>query len=398
MVNCSFWLIQQNFKMRKNIILAGVLMGMLVVGGGGYWLGKRDGGAAPGHAAKPGPVAPASSVLVEAVAVQTSRLAQAITAVGSLRSDESITIRPEVAGRISEIGFAEGQRVAKDSLLIRFDTSVQRAELQQAEANLGLAKSRLDRARDLFTKNFISAQARDEAESNFRVAQAAYDLAQARMTKLEIRAPFSGLVGLRQVSVGDYVKDGQDIANLEAIDPLKVDFRVPEIYLKQVAAGQGLQISLDAFPSQTFNGRVFAINPLIDANGRSIVVRAIVNNADARLRPGMFARVKLLTSDSRESMTIPEQALVPAGDDFYVFKVADGKAVRTKVEIGQRQTGIVEITGGLANQDIVVTAGQIKIRDGSKVNVAQPAAGAATARDDGKAGAGSKPAPASGKS
>ena len=351
--------------------------------------GKRDGGAAPVAGAnitatKAGPVSPANIVLVEAAKIQTARLAQAITAVGSLRSDESITIRPEVAGRISEIGFAEGKQVVKGSLLIRFDTSVQRAELQQAEANLALSRSRLDRARDLFNKNFISAQARDEAESNFKVAQATYDLAQARMTKLEIRAPFSGLVGLRQVSVGDYVKDGQDIANLEAIDPLKVDFRVPEIYMKQVAAGQAMQIALDAFPSQTFTGRVFAINPLVDANGRSIVVRAVVNNADARLRPGMFARVKLLTSDSRESMTIPEQALVPAGDDFYVFKVTDGKAIRTKVEIGQRQTGIVEITGGLANNDIVVTAGQIKIRDGSNVKVAEPATGATTASDDAK--------------
>ena len=386
--------------MRKKLILAGAISSLLVVGGSGYWLGVRDGNARPQPAAgapasKPG--SPVGAVMVEAVTVQSSRLAQAITAVGSMRSDESITIRPEIAGRISEIGFAEGQRVAKGSLLIRFDTSVQRAELQQAEANLGLAKSRLDRARDLFTRNFISAQARDEAESNYQVAQATHQLSLARLTKLEIRAPFSGLVGLRQVSVGDYVKDGQDIANLEAIDPLKVDFRVPEIHMKQVAAGQTLQISLDAFPAQTFSGRVFAINPLVDANGRAIVVRAIVNNADARLRPGMFARVRLITSDSRESMTIPEQALVPAGDDFFVFKVNDGKAVRTKVEIGQRQTGVVEVIAGLVSRDVVVTAGQMKIRDGSSVNIVQPAAGAATANDDGKAGA-NKTAPASRKS
>lgn len=386
--------------MKKKIIAISAVAGLFIVGGAGYWLGKRDSGTAPVAgvpAPKAGTAAPGNAVQVEAAMIQTSRLAHAITAVGSLRSDESITIRPEVSGRISEIGFAEGQRVAKDSLLIRFDTSVQRAELQQAEANLALAKSRLDRARDLYTKNFISAQARDEAESNFQVAQATHDLARARMTKLEIRAPFSGLVGLRHVSVGDYVKDGQDIANLEAIDPLKVDFRVPEIYMKQVTSGQAMQIALDAFPNQTFNGRIFAINPLVDANGRSIVVRAIVSNADARLRPGMFARVKLLTSDSRETMTLPEQALVPAGDDFYVFKVAGGKAVRTKVEIGQRQTGIVEIIGGLTNNDVVVTAGQMKIRDGSSVTIAEPAAAAvatpapASAREDAKPVAG-KPA------
>ena len=309
-------------------------------------------------------------IAVEATKVKPVRMAQGLTAVGSLRSDESVTIRPEVPGRISEIGFREGQRVAKGAMLIRFDTSVQRAELEQAAANLGLSKSRIERSRDLFNKGFISAQARDEAESNFKVAQATYDLSQARLTKLEIKAPFSGIVGLRMVSIGDYVKDGQDIVNLEEIDPLKVDFRIPEIYLKQVAAGQSLQITLDAFPNQTFQGKVFAINPLVDTNGRSIVIRAMVKNTESRLRPGMFARVRLLFSDERDAVAVPEQSLIPVGDDQYLFKVVDGRAQRFKVEIGQRREGQVEILQGLVAGDLVVTAGQLKLRDGTLVKIA----------------------------
>ena len=311
--------------------------------------------------------------MVDAIKVKSVRMAQGLTAVGSLRSDESVTIRPEVAGRISEIGFREGQRVAKGSTLIRFDASVQRAELAQAEANLGLSKSRIERSRDLFNKGFISAQARDEAESNFKVAQATYDLSQARLTKLEIKAPFSGIVGLRTVSIGDYVKDGQDIVNLEEIDPLKVDFKIPEIYLKQVAVSQSLQITLDAFPNQTFQGKVFAINPLVDTNGRSIVIRATVKNTDARLRPGMFARVRLLFSNERDSVAVPEQSLIPVGDEQYLFKVVDGRAQRFKVEIGQRRDGQVEVLQGLVAGEVVVTAGQLKLRDGSQVKIADEA-------------------------
>ena len=302
--------------------------------------------------------------------MQATKLAQSITAVGSLRSDESVVIRPEISGRVAEILFAEGARVAKGAPLIRLDASVQRAELAQAEANLSLNKSKLDRALDLQKKGFISSQAKDEADNNFKVAQASHDLALAKLTKLEIKAPFSGTVGLRSVSVGDYIRDGQDIANLEALDPLKVDFRVPEIFLKQVASGQALQVNLDAFPNQSFEGKVLAINPLLDANGRSIVIRAVVKNADARLRPGMFARVRLLTSYVQDAMTIPEQALLPQGEEFYVFRVVDGRAARIKVEIGQRREGVVEILRGLGKDDVIVTAGQLKIRDGAAVKIA----------------------------
>ncbi len=365
--------------MKKVLPWIGTIAALALVGGASFWAGRSQNAGSPSapaaataasatNAAK-GPSGPPPAI-VEVASAQLTKLAQGITAVGSLRSDESVVLRPEVAGRVAEILFREGQPVKKGASLVRFDASVQRAELQQAEANLSLSKSKVDRAVDLQKKGFLSAQAKDEAENNFRVTQAAYDLAAAKLTKLEIKAPFNGTMGLRMVSVGDYIRDGQDIANLEAIDPLKVDFRVPEIFFKQVTSGQSLQVTLDAIPNKTFEGKVLAINPLVDTNGRSIVIRAIVRNADARLRPGMFARVRLLTNDSQDGLTIPEQALVSAGDEFFVYKVTDNRAQRTKIEIGQRREGIVEIVRGLVKDDIVVIAGQLKIRDGAPVKTA----------------------------
>ena len=245
-----------------------------------------------------------------------------------------------------------------------------RARGAPAKANYVLAKQKFDRAVDLAKRNFISGQAKDEAENNVKVAEASVQLAEAKLAKTDIRAPFSGIIGLRSVSVGDYVKEGADLVNLEAIDPLKVDFRVPETYLGQVQVGQSLQIALDALPGKTYQGKVTAVNPLIDAAGRSIIIRAQVGNQDTTLRPGMFARVRLITRAERDAMMLPEEALVPQGTDKYVFRVSDGKVTRVKVETGQRRDGKVEIVNGVNKDDVIVTAGQLKLRDGVSVRVA----------------------------
>jgi membrane fusion protein (multidrug efflux system) len=261
-------------------------------------------------------------------------------------------------------------------VLVRLDDSVQKADLERARANLTLSKSKYERARDLRAQGFISSQAKDEAENNLKVAQADVELAAARLAKTEVKASFGGIIGLRSVSIGDYVKEGQDMVNLEEIDPLKVDFRIPEVFLSQVKAGQVLQITMDALPDRTWPGKVFAINPLVDANGRAIAIRAQVSNSDGRLRPGMFARVRLLTSEARDSLVIPEESIFPVGDDKYVYKVVDGRAQRQKIEIGLRREGKVEVMAGLAPADLVVTAGIVKLRDGAPVRVANAAAAA----------------------
>jgi membrane fusion protein (multidrug efflux system) len=367
----------------KNLV-AGVLAAIVVAAavGAGYWLGAHraagpagawmaGGAPPPSNAAKAGaPGLAGAPVTVEAVRVAVVALPQTITAVGSLRSDESVTLRPEVAGRISTIGFQEGQRVAKGTLLVALDAAVPQAEVEQARANLTLAKTKYDRAVDLAKSNFISSQAKDEADNNLKIAQAALQLAEAKLAKMQIRAPFSGIIGLRVVSIGDYVKEGADLVNLESIDPLKVDFRVPETYLGQVRAGQSLQIQLDALPGKTFEGRVLAVNPLVDAAGRAVVIRAVVRNADTSLRPGMFARVKLITKDVQDALVVPEQALVPQGEQQFVYLIVDGKAVRTRVDVGRRRDAKVELVSGVAKDDLVVTAGQLKLRDGSPVAIA----------------------------
>ena len=362
-----------DFGMRK--VLVGVAVVALVVGVGAlsYWAGtaapKASGQAAAGAPA-PAKGGPSTGTLVEATRVSLQKLPRALTAVGSLRSDETVILRPEIVGRVSQILFKEGERVAKGQVLVKLDDSVQQADLDKARANFVLSKSKFDRSVDLRNQGFISSQARDEAENTLKVAQADVELMQARVSKAAILAPFSGTIGLRQVSVGDYVKEGQDMVNLESLDPLKVDFRLPELALSQVKDGQALQVVLDAIPDKAYDGRVYAINPLIDANGRSIVIRAHVSNRDGKLRPGMFARVRLFTSEPKDTAVIPEESIFPVGDDKYVFKVVDGLAARQKVEIGQRLEGRVEIVSGLGAGDIVVTAGQLKIRDGAPVRIA----------------------------
>jgi membrane fusion protein, multidrug efflux system len=359
------------YSMRKVVIGAAALAILIGVGALSYWAGGHKIEGKPAAAKAPANVPPA--IAVEAVKVSVANLPQALSAVGSLRSDETVILRPEVAGRVAQILFQEGEKVTKGQVLVKLDDSVQLADLDRAKANLTLSQTKHERSIDLRNKGFISGQALDEAVNTLKVAQADAELMSARISKTAIRAPFSGTTGLRQVSVGDYVKEGQDMVNLESLDPLKVDFRVPELALSQVRNGQTLQITLDAIPDKAYDGKIVAINPLIDANGRSIVIRAQVPNTDGRLRPGMFARVRLFTSGTKDTLVIPEESLFPVGDDKYVYKVVDGKAARQKVEIGARREGRVEIVNGLTAEDVVVTAGALKLREGVPVTVANSA-------------------------
>jgi len=370
--------------MNKTATVGTALLCVALAAGAGFWFGAQRANA-PGDvptaaAATKGTAPVGTPMVVEATKVVRQPLPQTITAVGSLRSDESVTLRPEVAGRVNAILFKEGQNVSKGMTLVRLDPAINQAEVQQAKANLVLAKSKFDRAVELSQRNFISGQAKDEAENNLRVAEAAVALVEARLAKTEIKAPFAGVIGLRVVSVGDYVKEGADMVNLESIDPLKVDFRVPETYMRQVQPGQTLTVTLDALPGRKFDGKVLAVNPLIDAAGRAVVIRAIVRNADTSLRPGMFTRVNLITRDDKDALVIPEQAIVPQGDEQFVFRIVDGKAARVKVDIGQRRDGKVEVLKGLNVNDMVVTAGQLKLREGMPVTISTaPGPASATA-------------------
>jgi membrane fusion protein (multidrug efflux system) len=241
----------------------------------------------------------------------------------------------------------------------------------------GLDKQRMERAADLHKKGFISQQALDEMQSTYARSAAKLREDEAKLAKSEIRAPFSGVAGLRQVSEGAFVAAGTDIARLEKIDQLKLDFRVPETYFAQLKSGLGVSLAVDAFPQASFPGRIYAIEPAVDEQTRTVLVRARVANPQLRLRPGMFARVQLTLGARENAVWIPEEAIVPRGQDSYVFRVVDGKAELVPVQTGTRKVGEVEIMKGIAAGDIVVTEGTQRLAPGMQVSIipsAKPAA------------------------
>jgi membrane fusion protein (multidrug efflux system) len=309
------------------------------------------------------------AVAVEAAKVIAAPLSEQVTAIGTLLSDEAVTVSSEIPGRLKEIHFKEGEPVEKGAPLFTLDDSVYRAQLADAEAKLKLAEQTHQRTTQLFKNKYATAQSADEATSNLAVSTATVELARVQLEKTRIAAPFSGIVGLRHVSVGEYITSGQALVNLEAIDPVKADFRVPERFLPAIRVGQAIRIKVDAYPDETFEGKVYAIDPRLDVAGRSLLVRALLPNKDQRLRPGLFARVTVLLQLKEDALSVPEQAIVPQGDSQYVFRIINGKAALTKVVIGTRREGRVEIVDGLSVGDEVVTAGQLKIRDGSAVSI-----------------------------
>jgi membrane fusion protein (multidrug efflux system) len=331
-------------------------------------VGGQPGAGAPAAAPPAGFAIP-----VETAKVALETLQEDVNAVGSLRSNESVVVRPEISGRISAIQFTEGARVGKGAALVLLDSSTQAAEVQQARANLALAETNFKRTEELQRSKFVSANAGDQALNGLKVAQANLALAEARLAKTQILAPFNATIGLRQISVGDYVKEGQDLVTLEDMSALKLDFRLPEAYFGKVKLGQPVEIKTDAFSGQTFKATLMAVDPLIDQAGRSLSLRAKLDNPEGKLRPGMFANVRLILSERTRAMTIPEEALVPVGTDQYVFKVVEGKVQRAQVRIGLRRNAKVEVTEGLRPGDDVVTAGQLKVKDGAAVSL-NPAA------------------------
>ena len=348
-------------------VVALSLVGLLALGVYAWSANRSPAVAAAPGSAPAGPAAAAQRpVAVEVALVQAVDFSDEVSAVGSLKASESVILRPEVSGRVVRIGFRDGAVVGQGDLLIALDAAIQDAELAQAQANLGLAQASYRRNQELLDKKFISQQALDASGATLKVQEAAVQLAEAKAAKMRIRAPFRGVIGLRDVSVGSYVKEGEVLVNIEDISSLRVDFRLAESYLGRLAAGQSLELSSDALPGQRFTARVEAIDPQIDPNGRSIAVRARLDNSAGKLRPGMFVRVRLAFGERKGVLMLPEEAIVP-GAKASVFKQVDGKAERVVVRLGVRRDAMVEVVEGLAAGDVIVTAGQMKLRPGAPI-------------------------------
>lgn len=306
---------------------------------------------------------------VKAEPVQIAKVVDEVTAVGSLLAEESVIIRPEIAGRIVGLHFQEGQAVSAGQRLVTIDSSEFEAQLAAVEADLRTEQQRFDRAQELFQQKFISKEALDVQRGAVERLKARVDEARARVAKTVIRAPFSGVVGLREISPGAYVEAGDNIVRLENVASIKADFRIPEVFLSKVRTNQEVAVRLDAFPGEDFRGRVYAIQPVVDEQTRTVLMRARIPNKGLKLKPGMFVRVVVTMGTRPNAITVPEQALWPQGQDNFVFRVVDGKAALTKVELGNREPGRVEIASGLSPTDVVVIEGQIKLRDGAPVTV-----------------------------
>jgi membrane fusion protein (multidrug efflux system) len=320
---------------------------------------------------------PAPALPVKAVPAKLARATLETGAIGSLRADEAIVIRPEIAGRVERIAFEEGQSVKRGALLVTLDAAETRALVTSSRAQAALDKQRMERGEDMQQKGFISQQALDELKSAYTRSLAKQREDEAKLAKSEIRAPFSGVAGLRQVSEGAYVAAGTDIARLEKIDQLKLDFRVPETFLAQLKSGLAVSATVDAFPQASFPGKIYAIEPAVDEQTRTVLARARVANPQLRLRPGMFARVQLTLGVRENAVWIPEEAIVPRGQDSYVFRVVDGRAELVQVQTGTRKVGEVEILKGVAAGDIIVTEGTQRLVPGMQVSIipsAKPAA------------------------
>jgi len=306
---------------------------------------------------------------VSAATVRSDKLVVDISATGNLVANESVMLSPEITGRIAAISFNEGDHVDKGTVLVTLDAAEYRARLDVSEANLKLRQISFDRAARLYKQNLTSSQEYDQAAAQLEEAKATRTLKKEILRKTVLRAPFNGILGLRLVSPGDYVKDGADIVDIADISSLKVDFEIPETAFRDVRKDQPLTVQVDSYPGETFTGDVYAIAPTLNAASRSLQLRARIPNPDLRLRPGMFARISLHIAEKEHALLIPEEALWPIGNKQFVYKIVDGKVALTEVKVGYRQHGDVEILTGVEGGDQVVTAGQMKIRDGAPVMV-----------------------------
>ena len=344
--------------------------------------------------------APKPAVAVEAAEARLQTWQSQLRSIGTLRAVQGIDLTTEVAGTVSAVSFRSGQKVEKNQPLIVLDAAVEQANLATAEAELGLARAEYERGRSLLARQALSRSEFDRLEASLQKASASVEQLKASLAKKRILAPFSGTIGLRQVDLGDYLSAGTPIATLQDLSTLQVDFSLPEQQVPQVAVGQPVRLELAAYPGETFEGTITAINPKVDISTRNVQVRAELDNPDGRLLPGMFADLRVLLPIEAPRVVVPETAVSYSLYGDAVFVVVDKPAAaaqadadadadadaeqaaspaasdglvleRRFVETGDRRDGLVVLTEGIEPGERVVVSGQLKLDNGTPVTLAE---------------------------
>jgi len=348
--------------------LALVVIGLALVLGGIFgWKHIQDRRQAAAASRPPPPA------VVAAAEVAREEWVPFLSAVGSIVAVREVSIANEIAGKVLEIRFESGNRVAEGEVLVALDASVDRAELEGLQASRKLAELTLKRTETLVEQNFSPPEQLDETRARLREIEAQVAAKEALIAKKSIAAPFAGVLGIRQVNLGQYLAPGTAIATLQALDPLYVDYALPERRLGAVAEGRAVRVSVAAYPGASFEGKVTAISPRVESATRNFRVRATLPNPDGRLRPGMFAEVRTILPQARPVLTVPRTAIAynPYGDSVFIIEPKGDLLVveRRQVKTGEVRGTRVEVVEGLEAGDRVVNAGGVKLRNGMAVRI-----------------------------
>ena len=320
---------------------------------------------------------------VDAKSVRVDNIIVNMEIVGNLRASDAIDVTSEVNGIVTEIKFTEGQAIKKGNILFLLDASIEKAEIsiQKADVNRWTAllerRQRLARSAEKLSETKNIARTRldqlltDETEAlaQLQIAKATLQIAERRFYKKIVRAPFNGIVGLKLKSIGEYLEPGEVITSLDSIDPIELDFEVPESAISALKIGAEINAVTRAWGNEVFSGIVKSINTRVNLKSRSITVRAKINNTNLKLKPGMFMIVKLPVVTHKNAIIIPEEAVLTDGTLRTVYVIKDGITNSKAVKLGQRLPGEVEVLEGISSNAIVITGGIQKVRDGSKVTI-----------------------------
>jgi membrane fusion protein (multidrug efflux system) len=307
-----------------------------------------------------------NSVAVITTGVRSERLSTQLNALGTARANEAVEIAPKISNIVTAIHFRDGERVQIGQVLVELDGAQARADLAEAEAARAESESQVNRSKELYATHALSESQFEQLEATLKANTARVASARARLADTVVRAPFSGRVGLRRVSVGSLVNSGTTMTTLDDISVIKLDFSVPENFLSSLREGLKVTASAAAFPAREFTGTVASVDSRVDPVTRSVTVRAMVPNADGALKPGMFLNVHL-ARDERDAMMIPEAALVPEQSRQFLYVVEGGRALRREVRIGRREPGKVEVVAGLKPGERIIIEGTQKVREGGAV-------------------------------